>query len=161
MDNLYVTPLNENQAIEVCTWAYDEEFKVYNLFPWHVVKKLSLDLSIDEIREEEFLAILKESDLIGYGRLHLFNDKVFIGIGLRPDYCSNGHGESAMAIIIKEAQIRYPNTPIALEVRSFNERAIKCYKKVGFNTKYNYNRITLEGEENFIYMEYTNSNIKA
>ncbi len=48
----------------------------------------------------------------------------------------------------------YPSKIIALEVRSFNERAIKCYKRAGFIVKEIYKKDTLIGYGEFIRMEF-------
>ena len=49
----------------------------------------------------------------------------------------------------------YPNKTITLEVRSFNKRAIKCYKKAGFVVKEVYRKDTPIGYGEFIMMEFS------
>ncbi|MGL5718387.1 MAG: hypothetical protein ACRCXT_00810 [Paraclostridium sp.] len=46
----------------------------------------------------------------------------------------------------------YPRKKIMLEVRSFNERAIKCYKKSGFKVKEVYRKRATIGHGEFIKM---------
>jgi len=48
-----------------------------------------------------------------------------------------------------------PGQIIALEVRSFNTRAICCYQKAGFEVKDKYRKDTSIGEDEFVYMEYS------
>ena len=48
-----------------------------------------------------------------------------------------------------------PGRTIALEVRSFNTRAICCYQKAGFEVKDSYRKDTAIGEDEFVYMEYS------
>jgi ribosomal protein S18 acetylase RimI-like enzyme len=58
--------------------------------------------------------------------------------------------------LIEEGKVRFPETAIGLEVRTFNKRAIKCYEKIGFIIKKRSRRDTptLKNAE-FYYMEYT------
>jgi len=60
-----------------------------------------------------------------------------------------------MKILIEEARIRMPGWIIALEVRSFNTRAVCCYQKAGFEVKDKYRKDTSIGEDEFVYMEYS------
>ena len=60
------------------------------------------------------------------------NNKIFIGIGLKPEYCGKGNGNYFLVDSLKEIESRYPLKSIYLEVRSWNKRAIKVYEKVGF-----------------------------
>ncbi|NYE56797.1 N-acetyltransferase [Carboxydothermus ferrireducens] len=48
---------------------------------------------------------------------------------------------------------RFPNQTVALEVRSFNQRAINCYKKVGFSIKREYLKNISNEDVKFYYME--------
>ena len=60
-----------------------------------------------------------------------------------------------MKLLIEESKLRFPYTPIALEVRTFNKRAIKCYESIGFEIRKRYRRDTptIKNAE-FYYMEY-------
>jgi len=60
-----------------------------------------------------------------------------------------------MEILIEESRRRMPGQIIALEVRSFNTRAICCYQKAGFEVKDKYRKDTSIGEDEFVYMEYS------
>jgi [ribosomal protein S18]-alanine N-acetyltransferase len=64
-----------------------------------------------------------------------------------------------MKVLIEESQLRYPNTQIALEVRIFNKRAIKCYESIGFEIKYKHIRSMDTGEAELYYMEYQQGDI--
>ncbi|ABB14019.1 hypothetical protein [Carboxydothermus hydrogenoformans] len=48
---------------------------------------------------------------------------------------------------------RFPNQTVALEVRSFNRRAINCYKKVGFSIKREYLKNISNEDVKFYHME--------
>lgn len=60
-----------------------------------------------------------------------------------------------MSLLIEECQKRFPNNTIGLEVRSFNKRAIDCYKSVDFAVKEKYTKSTFDNSiEEFYYMEF-------
>lgn len=149
-----LTRLTEDYAKEICNWRYNGYYSVYNFSDWDTVVKKGWGLAIKDKREREFLAILLNDELIAYGRITKREDRAFIGIGLKPSYCEKGHGKSIMKLLIEECKRKFPDIPIALEVRSFNKRAINCYKTVGFKTKNKYIKETFNGEDEFYYMEY-------
>ncbi len=155
MDKYIVSELNEDMAKEVCTWKYEGVYSIYNFSDWEEVVKNGWNLSIEEEREREFVGISKDNELIAYGRIHLENEICILGVGLRPTLCGRGYGKDIMKVLIDESQLRYPDTQIGLEVRVFNQRAIRCYESIGFETKYRHIRSMDSGEAEFYYMEYT------
>ncbi len=59
-----------------------------------------------------------------------------------------------MNLLIEECKRRFPNNTIGLEVRSFNKRAINCYRNVGFKIKEKYIKKTFDNSvDEFYYME--------
>lgn len=146
--------LTEEYAKLICNWRYDREYSVYNFSDWETVVENKWGLSIQEKREGEFLGVLVKGELIGYGRIHKKEDKVYIGIGLKPILCGKGYGKDIMRLLIKESKFRFPKETISLEVRSFNKRAINCYKSIGFKIIEEYEKETFSGQDTFYYMEY-------
>ena len=59
-----------------------------------------------------------------------------------------------MELLKNECKKRYGSKNIALEVRSFNKRAIKCYERAGFEITNVYQKDTLIGSGEFVKMEY-------
>lgn len=153
IENIKVSVLTEDYAKEICKWKYSGEYAVYNFSDWDIVVANRWGLSIKEKREKEFLAFLSANELIAYGRIHVDNDKAFIGIGLKPKLCGYGYGKYIMGLLVEESKSRFPNLRIALIVRNFNKRALKCYEKVGFKVKDEYVKDTLNGTSRFYYME--------
>ncbi len=145
--------LNESMAKEVCKWRYQGLYSIYNLSDWEVVVSNCWALASESERDEFFLSICKEEDLIGFGRIHCSDNKVMLGIGLKPEVCGEGYGYKAMSLLIKEAKKRHPNTEIGLEVRRFNERAKKCYESVGFTVQRRYMKESIEGFLDYEYMK--------
>ena len=85
---------------------------------------------------------------------NIIQDKAFIGIGLKPSLCGKGIGGNVMKLLIGECNKRFPNYLVALEVRSFNKRAIRCYENIGFEINKKYTKVTLTGNAEFYLMDY-------
>lgn len=155
MGNYIIMDLSEDYAREICSWRYEGEYSIYNFSDWDTVTKNGLDLSIEMKRKLEFTSILLNNELISFGRISLKGDRTYIGIGLKPSFCGKGYGKDIMNLLIEECKVRFPNNTIALEVRSFNKRAINCYKNIGFEIKDKYIKKTFNNsEDEFYYMEY-------
>lgn len=154
MDKYIVSVLTEDMAKEICTWKYEGEYSVYNFSDWEEVVKSGWSLSVKEERESEFIGICKDNELYAYGRIHIENGICILGVGLKPSLCGQGYGKNIMKVLIEESKLRYPDVKIALEVRAFNQRAIKCYESIGFEIKYKHIRSMDTGEAEFYYMEY-------
>lgn len=87
MKNYKLKTLSENNAKEICRWKYDGEYAVYNFSDWDIVVENGWDLAVKQKREEDFLAVLHDNQLIAYGRVTKSEDKAFIGLGLAPSLC--------------------------------------------------------------------------
>ncbi|TCS91586.1 hypothetical protein EDD65_10187 [Keratinibaculum paraultunense] len=66
---------------------------IYNFSDWNTVVENQWDLSIEEKRESEFMAIISNNELVAYGSISLKGDIAYIGIGLKPSFCGKGYGE--------------------------------------------------------------------
>ena len=152
---LELTVMLEEHAKEVCNWKYEDEYSVYNLSDWETVVQNNWELAIKEEREANFLSVTQKDQLVAYGVITMKNDSVLIGIGLKPSLCGKGLGKEIMRLLIEEGKARFPDAPMALEVRTFNRRAIKCYESIGFEIMDKYRRDTSTVKDaEFYYMEY-------
>jgi len=153
--NLKLEILTENHVRQICCWKYEGVYSVYNFLDWDTLVKLREGITIEEKRKNEFTAVTDENNnLCGYIRFVENKEFVLVGLGLKPLLCGQGLGNILMELLKNECKKRYNNKKIALEVRSFNKRAIKCYEKSGFETTGIYQRDTLIGSDKFIKMEY-------
>lgn len=147
--------LTERHAREICDWKYDGEYAIYNYLPWSRACDEQWGITVAAKREKEFFAVMDDTDCFcGYIRMLENDGYTWIGVGLKPSLCGQGLGSTLMEIVKQQCAKLYPGQIIALEVRSFNKRAIKCYHKAGFRITEVYQKETPLGQGEFIRMEY-------
>jgi ribosomal protein S18 acetylase RimI-like enzyme len=152
---IHVRNLTEEDARQICTWRYDGEYSVYNYPEWEIIVEQNWGLAQDLIREKEFFAVVNEkNELIGHFRLKEQEDFIYLGVGLTPELCGLGNGSTVMELVKNVSKERYPDKLLALEVRAFNHRAMKCYQKAGFRWIDIYELIIPSGRDIFVRMEY-------
>lgn len=149
-----VKSFTKDNAIALCQWKYEEPYTMYNCPDWNVVVKKKWGMTEQKKRDLEFFSVYENNSFIGYFRLVKKENAVILGLGLHPSYCGQGLGKSLLKLIINTANERYGNTTLHLEVRQFNERAIRCYERVGFVKVKVLKKETLAGSIHFLLMEY-------
>ncbi|WP_319372259.1 GNAT family N-acetyltransferase [uncultured Ilyobacter sp.] len=153
INTLAIGALTENYAREISCWKYPNEYSVYNFPTWSEMSKLRWAITFKEKREKEFRGFFIHKSIVGFGQIVKGMREISIGIGIRPDLCGCGYGTRIVSLLIKECRDIDSNAIISLKVRSFNKRAINCYKKLGFQEKAKYKTYSLAGEVEFIKME--------
>lgn len=152
---LILEELTESYAKQICSWKYSDEYSIYNYPEWSKICSEKWAITIDEKRKIEFSALVDDYySLCGYIRLINKDDYVLIGVGLKPTLCGQGLGSTVMEIVKQQCKKIYGDKKIVLEVRSFNERAIKCYAKAGFKVVDTYAKDTPIGYGEFVRMEF-------
>ena len=153
---LLADKLSEEQAKELTSWHYPEEYSIYNLPSWEIIVQKNYSLA-DSIKREKYIGYMNDAgELVGFVNLSLTKeDTVFFGIGVNPKYCDMGVGKTITKMALIESQKRFPNKPVVLEVRTWNKRAINCYKSQGFEIIGTTQHETYAGEGEFYIMRYT------
>ncbi|MDU4884929.1 GNAT family N-acetyltransferase [uncultured Clostridium sp.] len=124
--------LSEEQVKEISNWKYTGEYSIYNLPSWDKMIQENYSLT-DNVKRERYIGYINEDgELVGFVNLLDEGDTVFFGIGIKPNYCSKGIGKVITKMALIESQNRFPNKPVILEVRTWNKRAVNCYKSQGF-----------------------------
>ena len=152
---LLADKLSEEQAKELTSWHYPEEYSIYNLPSWEIIVQKNYSLA-DSIKREKYIGYMNDAgELVGFVNLSLTKeDTVFFGIGVNPKYCDMGIGKTITKMALIESQKRFPNKPVVLEVRTWNKRAINCYKSQGFEIIGTTQQETYAGEGEFYIMRY-------
>lgn len=148
--------LTKDQAKEIVSWKYDGEYEIYNLPTWDELVKKGCSLC-DDRRVESFNGYTDENGcLVGFTNLLDEGDEIFFGIGLNPSMCGKGFGKIITNMAIEESKRRFKGKDIRLEVRTWNDRAINCYKSQGFEIVDIINNKTYIGYGEFYVMKYFN-----
>jgi ribosomal protein S18 acetylase RimI-like enzyme len=156
MMGLRLEDFTENRAKEICNWKYNDDYSIYNYPEWEKILNEKWGITVEDKRKNEFNAVVDDcNNLCGYIRLVDKNEFVLIGIGLKPSLCGQGLGNIIMEIVKQQCKKKYASKRIILEVRSFNDRAIKCYKKAGFNIVDTFIKDSPMGCGEFVKMEFT------
>lgn len=152
---LKLKPFTEKHAIEVCEWNYKNEYSIYNYPNYSKALKEKWAITLEEKRKKEFFSVVGDSNkFLGYVRLQNKNNYTLIGIALNPEICGQGLGVRVLELLKIKCKSLYPKNDIILEVRDFNLRAIKCYKKAGFIEIDRYSKNTPIGFGSFIKMTF-------
>ena len=155
MMELRLEDFTEIRAKEICGWKYNDEYSIYNYPEWDKILNEKWCITVEDKRKNEFNAVVDNcSNLCGYIRLVDNNGGVQIGIGLKPSLFGYGLGNTIMEIVKQQCKKKYASKRMILEVRSFNDRAIKCYKKAGFNIVDIYKNDSPMGRGAFVKMEF-------
>ncbi|MDY0405049.1 GNAT family protein [Virgibacillus sp. 179-BFC.A HS] len=145
--------LTQEQAEEISyNWHYEGIYSFY-------------DMEADQEDLEEFLdakqrgdstfAVLNDNELIGFFSFSQTDaNTIDIGLGMRPDLTGVGKGLSFLKEGLAFAKAKYSPNVITLSVATFNNRAIKVYKKAGFEPVETFVQETNDGHYDFLKMKY-------
>ncbi|BAH42286.1 MULTISPECIES: GNAT family N-acetyltransferase [Brevibacillus] len=123
--------LTQEQAENIAfNWHYDGEYSFYDM----EADKEDLDEFLNpEERGDSTFAVTKENELFAFLSISKVTDRIFdIGLGMRPDLTGKGNGIEFVRAGINFIQSEFKPEKITLSVATFNQRAIKLYRKVGF-----------------------------
>lgn len=148
-------PMNLTYAKEIVeNWKYPNEYYIYDY-----------DRESDWILSEEdwgshiFAVLSENNELIGELSVQFYDSKevvlnkecpnakiLWVGFGLRPDLTGKGYGENFVKSCVNFAiaHNNYKEKYVGLGVYKFNQRAIKTYKRAGFEP-YNEDSETIDG----------------
>lgn len=127
--------MSAEAAKQICSWKYAPPYNVYDYMNYEeAVKKQSAILRSEN--ENNYLCFWNNETLVAYTSIILKDDKVCVGIGIAPQFCGMGLGNVYLNQTVIEIKKKYPLKEIWVQVRSWNKRAIKCYKKCGFKESY-------------------------
>lgn len=157
----HAVPMTAAHAKDICTWHYKAPYNIYGWLSWEQMEALGIEFGDPRIRREQYVSIMNQNDeLCGFAQLFPLDGEVRtvrLGLGMRPDLCGQGTGHLFVSAIIEEARKRYPRREIDLEVLTWNQRAIRAYRKAGFTITDAYERRTPNGVKPFYCMVYDKS----
>lgn len=132
-----IVPMSLEFAKGITAWNYAKPYDIYNL--------RSDDETLYELLDGNYVACLdQKNELVGYfchgdaARIPTIeayrysDDRLDIGLGMRPECCGKGDGEAFVICGLKYMVAKHPDLSIRLTVACFNQRAITVYKRIGF-----------------------------
>ena len=121
-------PMNEEAAKIIKEWEYPKPYDVYSFKG----KKNGYLLDEKTWGIEQFFLVC-DNEIIGQVACQYEKEDLWVGWSLSPTFCGKGKGHLFIGKCIEEiSRIKQHNGALLLRVAASNERAIKCYMKVGF-----------------------------
>lgn len=138
-DRIYLSPRNSEDVEKFTEWMNDFQVTDYIGRSGSLMSLESEKKYLEENYNSEgtfVIVTLAENKIIGtigLKDINTINRSAVLGIFIGDkDYLSKGYGTEAIRLIL-DFGFNYMNLHnIKLELISFNERALKCYKKCGF-----------------------------
>lgn len=123
--------LTEADKKRICSWHYEGDYALYNLSSCEEMKAKQQGFFRPD-RAKNYYGFLEGELLLGYVNILEEEREVFIGIGVNPAHCGQHYGRRILEEAYTLSKSLYPGKPLYLEVRSWNQRAIRCYEHAGF-----------------------------
>lgn len=121
--------MSEPEKVQISGWRYEGEYAVYDLPPYEEQQKSGFGFANPCNR---FFSFFDGTELIGYINLIEEDSLVRFGIGISPAFCGSGYGPKLCRSACRLSHRLFPGEKVCLVVRTWNIRAIRCYKKSGF-----------------------------
>jgi len=145
--------MTQEQAEEIAfNWHYDGEYSFYNM----EADKEDLEEFINpETRGTSMYSVTNKNEIIGFFSANKVDaTTVEISLGLRPDLTGRGEGLEFLKSGIEFVKRTYKPEKLTLSVATFNQRAIKVYRKIGFKDANTFIQNTNGSTYEFLKMEY-------
>ncbi|WP_025115984.1 GNAT family N-acetyltransferase [Lysinibacillus fusiformis] len=146
-------PISQEQAEYIAyNWHYEGHYSFYDI----EADQEDLQAFLDPYtRGNSIFAVLKNQELVAFFSMMTVADQTMeIGLGMKPSLTGKGLGFDFLKNAIDFVLANYPCEMITLSVATFNLRAIKLYRKVGFKDAHTYMQATNGGVYEFLKMNY-------
>ncbi|MCP8970388.1 GNAT family N-acetyltransferase [Ectobacillus ponti] len=137
--------IDEQAAQQISQWTYEPPYDLYSGDGSAVLQ--------EEMLENKYRVVYEGEHIIGYfctgwaaqvpvgAALGLYEeDRLDLGIGMRPDLTGQGRGQAFFSFVLDQVQDRFPGQPLRLTVAAFNGRAIRLYEAFGFRPQHVFSR---------------------
>ncbi|KAB2443550.1 GNAT family N-acetyltransferase [Bacillus luti] len=130
MDYAY-TVMTQEEAEEIAyNWHYEGKYSFYDI---EADQEDLAEFLHEESRGNHIFSVKENGTLIGFFSFcKTDNRTVDIGLGMRPNITGDGLGLQFVKAGLDFSKETYSCKYITLSVATFNERAIKVYKRAGF-----------------------------
>lgn len=123
--------MTQEQAEEIAfNWHYEAEYSFYDM---DADKDDLVEFLDPQKRGDSNFVVTQDNDIIGFFSFNkVAIHTIDIGLGMRPNLIGNGNGLEFIRAGLEFAISKYAPRKITLSVATFNQRAIKVYRKIGF-----------------------------
>ncbi|WOV83700.1 GNAT family protein [Sporosarcina jeotgali] len=150
--NFIFSKMSQQQAENIASnWHYEDEYSFYDVD----ADEEDLIEFLDPKQREDIYYIVREDDEeIGFFSFDYKAGAVDIGLGMQPELTGRGLGLEFFKAGLKFAISQFTPNEITLSVATFNDRAIKVYKKAGFEPGETFMQDTNGSRFEFLKMKY-------
>lgn len=123
--------MTQEQAEDIAfNWHYNGEFSFYDM---ESDKEDLVEFLDPHQRGNSNFVVMNGTEVIGFFTFNkVTQNTIDLGLGMRPDLTGNGNGLGFLIAGLDFAKAKYNPEKIILSVATFNQRAIKVYRKLGF-----------------------------
>ena len=101
-----ITSINLSAVKAICSWEYPEPYNVYDYMCFdEAVRNNSPLLNSDN--KDNYLCFWNDVTLVAYTSIIPKGENLYIGIGVAPQFCGQGMGETLLNQTIIECKRRY------------------------------------------------------
>ena len=124
-----VEPMTGTFAAEIAEWQYEFPYEWYDT----ASDPRRVELFSNAVRREGLRAVIgDDGDLVGFFNFVREGDEVRIGLGMRPDLTGRGLAQPFIEAGLEYARAQWEPLRFRLWVASWNERALRAYRRAGF-----------------------------
>jgi len=139
-----VEQLTEAHAAEIATWRYEFPYEWYDT----ASDPRRIELFVNPARREGLRAVVDDDgELVGFFNFVREGKEVRIGLGMRPDLTGQGLAQPFIEAGLEYARAKWEPLRFRLWVASWNERALRAYRRAGFR------EVTTSEPSRFVEME--------
>ena len=131
--------MTEEYAVCISRWQYPTPYEIYSMKANEdEVDQLMNGLHVAVLDDQEklvgFVAFGWAAQVRGEASEHIYQDESYsdIALGLRPKLCDKGLGIQLVKCAISFIKELFPEDGVRLTVREDNARAIRVYRRAGF-----------------------------
>lgn len=162
-ERVYLSPVCTEDVDIFMHWVNDPDITWHTTFHSRIISRASEQEAVETRLSKDgnyFSIVTQDGDKV-IGNCNFFgidelNRAAEVGIIIgEKDFRGGGYGSEALRLLIKFGFENRNYNNISLRVCSFNERAIACYKKVGFQHTGTYRQAIIRGNKKYdlLYMD--------
>ncbi len=125
-----VEPITDEQATAIAEWRYEFPYEWYDTS----ADPRRVELFANPARRTHLRAVVDDGgELVGFFNFVPERNEIRLGLGMRPDLTSRGLAQPFIEAGLDYARREWRPRTFRLWVASWNERALRAYRRAGFH----------------------------